>query len=71
MERRLDEGELTGQTHQGFWFLDMLKTEEKLAIQIAQIYCIEIDDVDSTESREEEVLKELATDTTRADKKYS
>lgn len=31
--------------HQGLGFLDMLITEEELAIQIAKVNCIEVDDM--------------------------
>ena len=42
-------------------------TEEKLSIQIAEIYGVEVDDVDFAKSGEEQVLEKLATDSTGAD----
>lgn len=42
--------------------------EEELAIQIAEVDCIEVDDVDFTEPGEHEVFEELAADTACANK---
>lgn len=40
----------------------MFLPEEELAVQVTQIDSVEIDDVDFAETREDEVLQELATD---------
>ena len=53
-------------THQSFRLLDMLLSEEELAVQIAQIDGVEIDDVDLAETSQNEVLEKLASDTASA-----
>lgn len=47
----------------------MFTTEKKLAIEVTEIDCIEIDDVNLAESREDEVFEKLTTDATSADEK--
>ena len=49
----------------------MFETEEKLAIQIAQINGIEVDDVDFAKAGKEEVLEQLAADATSAHEQHS
>ena len=44
----------------------MLLSEEELAVQIAQIDGVEIDDVDLAETSQDEVLEKLASDTASA-----
>lgn len=46
----------------------MFMPEEELAIEIAQIDCIEIDDVDFAEPGQDEVFEELTADPTCANK---
>lgn len=53
-------------SHKGFRLLDVLMAEEKLSVQIAQVDCIEIYDVDFTEAEEDDVLEKLAADATSA-----
>lgn len=37
----------------------MLVAEQELAVEVAQVDCVEVDDVDFTESSEDEVLEQL------------
>jgi len=46
----------------------MLMSEEKLAIQVAQVDGVKIDDMDFTEACEDEVLQDFAADAASADK---
>lgn len=57
-----------GQTHQGLWLLDMLMTEKELTVQIAQVDCIEINDVNLTEASEHEVFEQLTANATGSNK---
>lgn len=56
-------------THQSLGLLDMFVAEKELPVQIAQIDRIQIDYMDLTEAGQEEVLEELAADTTSAHEK--
>lgn len=58
-------------THQGLGFFDMLITEEELAIQIAQVNRIKVDDVDFAKAGKQEVLEQFAADATSAHEQYS
>ena len=58
-------------TYQGFRFFDVLMPEEELAIEIAEIDGVEIDNVDLTETCEYEVLEELAPDPSSSYEKYA
>ena len=53
--------------HQRFRLLDVLLSEEKLPIQVAEIDGVQIDDVDVAESGQDEVLEQLAADPSGAD----
>lgn len=44
----------------------MLMAEEELAIQVAEVYGIEIDNVDFSKAGEDEVLQQFAADATGA-----
>lgn len=57
--------------YQCLGLLDVLIAEEELAIEIAQVDRVEVDDVDVAEAREDEVLEELAADTARAHHEHS
>lgn len=46
----------------------MLMSEEELTVEVAQVDCIKVDDVDFAESREDEVFEELAADAAGANK---
>lgn len=46
-------------------------SEEKLAIEVAQIDGIEIDDMDVTEPCEDEVFEKLASDSTSTNHQYA
>ena len=49
----------------------MFLAEKKLAIQVAQVDSIEINDVDFGKSSEDEILQQLATDAAGTDHKHS
>jgi hypothetical protein len=46
----------------GLGLLDVLIAEEKLAVQVAEIDGVEVDDVDVAKAREHEILEQLAPD---------
>lgn len=48
----------------------MFETEEKLAIQITQVYCVEIDDVNLAKAGKEQVLEQLAADAASAHEQH-
>jgi hypothetical protein len=48
--------------YQGLGLLDVLITEQKLPVEVAQIDGIQIDNVDLPKAREDEVLEQLAAD---------
>ena len=50
-------------SYQSFRFLDMLMSEQELAVQVAQVDGVEIDNVGFTEASEDEVLQKLTADT--------
>lgn len=45
----------------------MLITEEKLAVEVAEVDRVKINDVNLAEAGEDKVLQELAADSSRAD----
>jgi hypothetical protein len=49
----------------------MFLSKEKLAIQVTQIYCIKVYDVNFSESAEKEVLEKLASNTSGTDKQHA
>ena len=49
----------------------MLMAKKKLSIEIAEIDCIEIDDVNLTEAGEDEILQKLTSDSTSANQEDS
>lgn len=55
-------------TYQGLRFLDMFMAKEELAIQVAQVNSIEVDNVNFAEPSKDKVFEELAADATCADK---
>lgn len=58
-------------TYQSLGPLDVLRAKEKLAVQVAQIYRVQVDDVNFTEAGEEEVFQQFAADATGADEENS
>jgi len=50
-----------------FRLLDMLMTEEKLSVEVAEIDCVKIDDVDFAEASQDKVLEQFAANTACAD----
>lgn len=42
--------------YQSFRFLDVLVSEKELAVEIAQVDRIEVDDVDFSKTREDDIL---------------
>lgn len=51
-----------GSTYQCLRFLDVLLAKEELAVQVAQVDCVKVDNVDFAETGEQEVLEKLAAD---------
>lgn len=49
----------------------MLLAEEELPVQVAQIDCVEVDEVDLSETRQDEVLEQLASDAAGADHEHA
>lgn len=45
-------------------------SEKELTIEVAEIYGVEVDDVDLTEAGEREVLQKLTSNTTGTNKQY-
>jgi hypothetical protein len=54
-------------TYNGLWLLDMFVSEEELAVEVAEVDGVEIDDVDFAEAGQGEVLEEFAADAASAD----
>lgn len=52
----------------GLWLLNVFLSEEKLTVEIGEINCIEVNDVNLTEPSEDEVFEELAANAAGADK---
>lgn len=52
----------------GFWFLDVFLSKEKLTVEVGEINGIEIDDMDFAEAGEDKVLEEFTTYAASADK---
>ncbi len=46
-------------------------TKKKLSIEIAQIDCIKVDDMNLTKTSEDKVFQELTSDSASANKKYT
>lgn len=53
--------------YHGFRLLDVLHAEQELAVEIAQVDGVQVDDVDLAEAREDEVLEQFAADAASAD----
>jgi hypothetical protein len=51
-------------------FLDMLMSEQELAIQVRKIDCVKVDDRDGTKGGEDKILEEFTAYAPGADKKY-
>jgi len=47
----------------------MFLPEKKLAIQVAEVYCVEIDNMNFTEACQDKVLEKFAANTASADEK--
>ena len=58
-------------TYECLGLLYMFETKEKLAIQVTQIDCVEIDDVNFAKTGEEEVLQQFAADATGTHEKHT
>lgn len=50
----------------GFWFLDVFLSEEKLAIEVGEIDGVEVDNMYFAKASEDEVFEEFATDASGA-----
>lgn len=71
MSQGWDEGIRRLSTHQGLGLLDVLMAEEELAIEVAQVDCVEIDNVDFAKPSKGEVLEEFAADAAGAYKQHT
>jgi hypothetical protein len=60
-----------GNTHYSFRLLDMFLSEEELAIQIAEIDCIKIDNVNLPKAGQDQVLQQFTANSAGTDKEYS
>ena len=49
----------------------MFMSKEELAIEVTQIDCVKIDDVNLTKAGENKVLEELTPNTSSSNKKYT
>lgn len=49
----------------------MFMSKEELAIEVTQIDCVKVDDVNLTEAGKDKVLEELTSNTSGSDKKYT
>lgn len=58
-------------TDQSLWFLDMFLSKEELAVQVAEIDCVKVDDVNFTEAGEDKVLQKLAANSTSTNHQHS
>jgi hypothetical protein len=58
-------------THQSLRFLDVLVSEEKLSVQVAQVNCVKVHDVNFTEASQDEVLQKFATNSSCANHENS
>lgn len=54
---------IPGTAYQCFGLLDVLGSEEELAIEIAEVNRVEVDNVDLTEAGQDEVFEQFAADT--------
>ena len=62
------ESRLEGlETYDSFRLLDVFVSEEELAVEVAQVDGVEIDDVDLAEAGQSEVLEQFAADAACAD----
>lgn len=52
---------------QSLGLLDVCMTEEELAVEVGQVDCVEVDDMDLAKAGADEVLEEFAADATSAD----
>ena len=57
--------------YQCLGLLNVLLAEEKLPVEIAEVDCIEVDNVDLAKAGENEVLEELASDAAGADHEHA
>lgn len=53
--------------NKGFRFLDICLSEEELTVQVGEVDRVEVDDLDVSESDEDEVFEEFAADAAGAD----
>ena len=53
--------------YQGFQFLDVFISEEELAVEVAQVDRVEVDDVDLSEANKDEVLQQFAANASSTD----
>lgn len=58
-------------THDGFWLLDMLVSEEELTVEITQVDRIKIDDINMVKTCHDKVLEQFASYTASTDEQHS
>jgi len=64
-------GESKGPTHQGFWLLDVFMSEKELPVEITQVNCVKVDDVDFPKACQDEVFEELASNAAGANQQHA
>jgi hypothetical protein len=64
-------GESKGPTHQGLWLLNVFMSEKELAVEVAQVDCVKVDDVNFTEACQDEVFEELAPNAAGANQQHA
>ena len=52
--------------HQSLRFFDMLMTKEELTIEVAEVDCVQIDNVDLPEAGEDKILQKFAANASGA-----
>lgn len=53
--------------HQSLGLLDMLLTKEELTVEVAEVDCVQINDVDLAEAGEDKILQKLAANSSSTD----
>jgi hypothetical protein len=58
-------------TYYGLGLLDVFVPEQELTVQVAQIDCIKVDDVNLAEAGQDQVLEQFASNAASANEKHS
>lgn len=59
------------QSYQCFGFLDVLGAKQELAVQVAEIDCIKVDDVNFAEAGERQILEKFTADAASSDHQHA